>query len=116
MSISALRALQWLFDPLRLAADVSLHHSSGAVREAPDPCLPLWGRCPVRTLGGEGLPGRRPQSGVKNLLFFACRKGKGQEVLCSTHGWFFRICEAAGDRSLFPPGGKKKMVVGKEVY
>lgn len=30
-----------------------------------------------------------PKAGTKNLLFFACRKGKGQEVFCSTYGWFF---------------------------
>ena len=30
-----------------------------------------------------------PKRGQKNLPFFACRKGKGQEVLCSTYGWFF---------------------------
>ena len=44
------------------------HHDSGpychceeghgpdvAIRSPRPPCLPLWGRCPVRTLGGEGL-------------------------------------------------------------
>ena len=43
------------------------HHDSGpychcgeghgpdvAIRSPRPPCLPLWGRCPVRTLGGEG--------------------------------------------------------------
>ena len=26
------------------------------------PCLPLWGRCPVRTLGGEGFPSPPPRN------------------------------------------------------
>ena len=29
--------------------------AKNAPLRSPAPCLPLWGRCPVRTLGGEGL-------------------------------------------------------------
>ena len=31
------------------------------------PCLPLWGRCPVRTLGGEGLSTHHPVSNRVDL-------------------------------------------------
>lgn len=122
-SISTPHALQWLFDPLRLAADVSLRHSGGAVREAPDPCLPSGGgaRCAhwaERTLPVSprcGLPAP-PKAGTKKPPVLCLQEGQGTGGFVFNVRVVFRICEAAGDRSLFPPGGKKKMVFGRGVY